>query len=280
VNTPDRVGVIDRINENGDSCDVYGNMLLDAKLISFGSRLYAPSSSSPAIDAASGDLPDDPDYSPADIGYWTYDHEDSPPALIFFEKPDGGGTSTWIDTMQVFANRGQWLVYEVKIEDIDTDTMYYQWTARDVVFGTGMITEEYYGIDFTDSVQFLDDGEYFVKLLVTDGNELQQIVCIVTVGHSGVEFEEGNPLEFSLHTPFPNPFNQFTSIEYNIPSLSDVTFRLYDITGRMVSENFQHSVPVGKHRYFLEAGALPSGKYFLRVEAGEFTGFKTVVLIR
>lgn len=42
------------------------------------------------------------------------------------------------------------------------------------------------------------------------------------------------PTGFALHENYPNPFNPSTTIGYTIPSETNVTVRVYDITGRVV----------------------------------------------
>ncbi len=42
------------------------------------------------------------------------------------------------------------------------------------------------------------------------------------------------PTGFALHENYPNPFNPSTTIGYTIPSETNVTVRVYDVTGRVV----------------------------------------------
>lgn len=45
---------------------------------------------------------------------------------------------------------------------------------------------------------------------------------------------EGVPAIFALQSPYPNPFNPSTTIQYDRPEASRVTLTIFDLTGREV----------------------------------------------
>ncbi len=68
-NTPNYLGLIITINNNGDSCDAYFNIFLNPQFISTtGDSAYYLSEISPCIDAGDPNSPIDPDWSITDIG--------------------------------------------------------------------------------------------------------------------------------------------------------------------------------------------------------------------
>ncbi|MBU0692268.1 T9SS type A sorting domain-containing protein [bacterium] len=67
---------------------------------------------------------------------------------------------------------------------------------------------------------------------------------------------------------YPNPFNSETTIEFNLPPfVTDITLRVFDITGRLVEERslYAHS---NIYRYRFDGTHLPTGAYFVQATAG------------
>jgi hypothetical protein len=85
---------------------------------------------------------------------------------------------------------------------------------------------------------------------------------------------------FRLGTPFPNPFNPVTTINYQLPKSSMVTLSVYDVSGRQVAELVNGWRDAGAHNVTFDASTLASGLYFYRIEAGGFTDVKKMVLVK
>lgn len=77
----------------------------------------------------------------------------------------------------------------------------------------------------------------------------------------------GGPASLQLRQNFPNPFNDSTVIEYELPRSVEVTIALYDISGRLVRRLYAGPAAAGTHRLALSAAGLPSGLYFCRLAA-------------
>ncbi len=109
--------------------------------------------------------------------------------------------------------------------------------------------------------------------VVTVGKELGLSTAVTTTFEwtvSGVESEyEG--YTFGIGENFVNPIS-FTStslISFTIPSASDVSLSLYDITGRQVRNMVNEPLQPGVHSVVLEKENLASGVYFLRLVSNE-----------
>jgi hypothetical protein len=70
------------------------------------------------------------------------------------------------------------------------------------------------------------------------------------------------PKEFKLLQNFPNPFNPFTNIRYNINASSFVTLTIYDVTGRQLSSLINEKQGAGIYQYTFDGSNLSSGVYF------------------
>jgi hypothetical protein len=66
----------------------------------------------------------------------------------------------------------------------------------------------------------------------------------------------------SVGQNFPNPFNKETTISYSLTKSSDVTFTVYDITGRVITTNNYGSVAPGQYNINLSANTFSPGIYF------------------
>ncbi|NQU06741.1 MAG: S8 family serine peptidase [Calditrichaeota bacterium] len=90
----------------------------------------------------------------------------------------------------------------------------------------------------------------------------------------------GIPTEFKLYQNYPNPFNSTTTITYSLPVASSVSLQLYDIAGRNIKTLVEGNKLAGVHRTLLEAGDLPSGLYFVRLEISEQTISSKIMLMK
>jgi photosystem II stability/assembly factor-like uncharacterized protein len=88
------------------------------------------------------------------------------------------------------------------------------------------------------------------------------------------------PNVFKLYDNYPNPFNPVTKIKFDLPENAFVKISIYDITGREVSNILKREVNAGSYEVQFNAGNLSSGTYFYRIEAGNFTEVKRMVLIK
>jgi len=79
--------------------------------------------------------------------------------------------------------------------------------------------------------------------------------------------EVGIPTEFSLEQNYPNPFNPTTTIKYQIPELSFVTLKVYDVLGSEIITLVNEEITVGSYEVDFNATSLPSGIYFYRLQA-------------
>lgn len=88
------------------------------------------------------------------------------------------------------------------------------------------------------------------------------------------------PQSFTLNSNFPNPFNSSTTISYSISKSSDVSLKLYDINGRDVNTLVNFHQNPGTYTVKIDGSKLASGTYFVRLQAGEFSQTRKVVLLR
>jgi hypothetical protein len=88
------------------------------------------------------------------------------------------------------------------------------------------------------------------------------------------------PEEYFLAQNFPNPFNPTTTIKYQIPELSFVTLKVYDVLGNEIKTLVYKEKPAGAYELTWYAEGLPSGVYYYRLQAGDFVETKKMVLMK
>jgi len=92
--------------------------------------------------------------------------------------------------------------------------------------------------------------------------------------------EIGLPVATGLHQNYPNPFNAATNISFDLAEASNVSLKVYDITGRLVITLFEGYKDAGNHVVAWDASNLSSGVYFYKLIAGDYTATKKMNLLR
>ncbi|MBT8378950.1 MAG: T9SS type A sorting domain-containing protein [Ignavibacteria bacterium] len=95
-----------------------------------------------------------------------------------------------------------------------------------------------------------------------------------------VEKSQGIILDYSLEQNYPNPFNPTTKIKYQIPELSFVTLKVFDVLGNEITTLVNKERPGGSYDIEFNATGLPSGIYFYQLQAGHFVTIKKMVLMK
>jgi GH35 family endo-1,4-beta-xylanase len=88
------------------------------------------------------------------------------------------------------------------------------------------------------------------------------------------------PANYRLDQNFPNPFNPSTKIRYSIVKASRVTLKIYDILGREILTLVNENQLPGQYTVTFDAKNLASGVYFYRLNAGNFSGTKKLMLLK
>jgi hypothetical protein len=85
---------------------------------------------------------------------------------------------------------------------------------------------------------------------------------------------------FKLMQNYPNPFNPSTTINYQLPMISYVTLKVYDILGREVKTLINGIQQAGTHSVIFNAAGLSSGVYFYRLNSANFVQTKKLIVIK
>jgi hypothetical protein len=95
---------------------------------------------------------------------------------------------------------------------------------------------------------------------------------------------EGNittsPSEYQLFQNYPNPFNPVTTIKFDVPKTSLVKIKVYDVTGKLISELVNKQMEAGSYGVNWNGSEYASGVYFYKIETKDFTKVMRMVLIK
>ena len=119
------------------------------------------------------------------------------------------------------------------------------------------------------------DGEYeIVSALVSDNNH-RVTAPLIASGKA-----ESLPEDYALEQNYPNPFNPTTAISFNLREAQDVKLEIYNITGQKVTTLVAGRLEAGRHTIEWNATDVASGVYLYRLETGEFTDTKKMLLLK
>jgi hypothetical protein len=117
-----------------------------------------------------------------------------------------------------------------------------------------------------------------------DGTPIELTNCVKIVpkkGNEGPRYNSSNELLITkLESAVPNPFNPVTHIRYQLMEQGYTSLKVYDVVGRLVATLVDGDLPGGQHEATWDAKGMPSGVYFYRLTAGNFSETRKMVLLK
>jgi len=103
----------------------------------------------------------------------------------------------------------------------------------------------------------------------------------VTEGLSDVEEDPASSLEtYALAQNFPNPFNPETTIEFQLEKPGHTTVSVYNSIGQLVAMLINENLASGNYHVTFHAENHPAGIYFYRIQSGDFSATRKMLLIK
>jgi len=126
-------------------------------------------------------------------------------------------------------------------------------------------------------------GSDTISAKVVSGNDTVSIFTKITVQYispvSVIEDEIAAD-RFYLYQNYPQPFNPSTKIKYQLPEVSTVTLKIYDVLGKEVATLVNETKSAGTYEVVFDATGLTSGIYFYTLNAGSFSETKKMILTK
>ena len=92
--------------------------------------------------------------------------------------------------------------------------------------------------------------------------------------------EGGAPAAVRLAAPAPNPLGSRAALAFETAAAGPVRLDVFDVTGRRVATLVDGPLAAGRHEAVLDASALSSGVYVVRLRAGGETRARPVAVAR
>ena len=297
---PAGAGVNSTTNANGDSCDIYSNILLLPQMANPYNGNFNLTEDSPCIDAGDPALPNDPDGTVSDMG-----------ALYFFQSPvfvnisssvpvimipSGGGSFDY--DIEVVSNYFEPYTFDFWTEALMPDSSIYGpiLSRSNIIIQPGGTLSRgltqfvpggappgfYYlvaNVGFLpDSV--MDSSELpFMKLLGDDAPNHN--LGWAFYGWDGESAPIASvPTKHDMLSAYPNPFNPVTHLTISLQTAADVTLSIYDIQGREVARLVDAWYPSGTYQVSFDGSQLSSGMYFAFFRANDVKQTVKLLLLK
>ncbi|MDZ7372820.1 MAG: M1 family aminopeptidase [candidate division KSB1 bacterium] len=88
------------------------------------------------------------------------------------------------------------------------------------------------------------------------------------------------PARVELGPNWPNPFNDWTLLEFELPRDELVRIEVFDSRGRVVARVCEGRFSAGRHSVRLDARELATGTYVCRLQAGSDVRYRKILLLR
>jgi len=85
---------------------------------------------------------------------------------------------------------------------------------------------------------------------------------------------------YSLEQNYPNPFNPSTTIKYAVKERGLIKLAIYDVLGKEVRTLVNESQSAGNYEVNFNAASLTSGVYFYKLNTGNFSSVKKMILMK
>ena len=155
-------------------------------------------------------------------------------------------------------------VYAFADGEAPADTATWTYTTDNVAVGAGAPTFIIVGVTDDDSSAVHIDEVWY--------NETP----------TGMSISDDAPIasRYVLGQNYPNPFNPTTHIRFNIPETANTKLTVFNIMGEAVANLVDGVVPAGGHTVSWNAANMPTGVYFYRMESGNFTQTRKLLLVK
>jgi hypothetical protein len=88
------------------------------------------------------------------------------------------------------------------------------------------------------------------------------------------------PGDFFLDQNFPNPFNPLTTLRFGLPHEANVAIEVFDVLGRRAGTIIRGFYRPGVHTVVWDCSACPTGMYLVRMQAGDRTLLRKILLMK
>ncbi|MBE0572335.1 MAG: T9SS type A sorting domain-containing protein [Ignavibacteriaceae bacterium] len=145
-------------------------------------------------------------------------------------------------------------------------------------FTAALVTHDWFGLGYMVKCNE-DDADYYAVFKGAQDDLPPYLVIGYDFSTDVVDKTELIE-SFALYQNYPNPFNPTTTIQYQLPKLSYVEVKVYDVLGREIANLIKEEQSSGIHEVKFDAVGLPSGLYIYKLQTTEFIAIKKMMLVK
>lgn len=136
----------------------------------------------------------------------------------------------------------------------------------------------FYGARLAKGIGLLEERHYEWSYNILQGAIIDgiQYGAIVLIGDPEVSL----PVSIVLHQNFPNPFNPYTTIKYEIPERSNVILKVYNTLGQEIITLTDDTQSAGIYEKEFNGNELSSGVYFAVLTINQSMFVSKMLLIK
>ena len=198
-----------------------------------------------------------------------------------YEIATGQGDQINVDTYKA-ENGNYMIVWEDSRnnsdENLQTHTdIYYQEinTQGEYMYGdNGIAVCDSYHIQTEPKISLYakSDSQQSYVIYWTDlrstGKDLLYNIYAQSISHeSQLSIEDSYPVELSLTSVYPNPFNPEVNINFYNPSSEKISVNIYDLNGKLIETLYNNQLNSGSHTFTWNAEKYSSGIYVVRLKS-------------
>ena len=136
----------------------------------------------------------------------------------------------------------------------------------------------------TDNLAIGAGAPTFIIAAVTDDDSSSVHIDEIWYNETptGMSISDDAPIasRYELGQNYPNPFNPITHIRFNIPETGNTKLTVFNMMGETVANLVNGVVSAGGHTVSWNAANMPTGVYFYRLESGNFTQTRKLLLVK
>ncbi len=88
------------------------------------------------------------------------------------------------------------------------------------------------------------------------------------------------PSSYELGQNYPNPFNPSTMINFSIPESGLVTLKVFNVLGQEIAELVNDVKSAGNYEVSFDASNLTTGMYIYKIQTGNYSATKKMMLVK
>lgn len=267
----DSMGMPQRVNFNGDSCDFGFNLIGEPEFVDFAARDYRLLENSLAVHAGDSMLPNDRDGTRSDIGLY--------PGERPYALPRPFNLTTPLQAQRIHTRDVVEFAWNESRDDDPGDRVTYQLRLVGESIDMTFDTQEERTLPMN-----IEAGEYTWWVVASSlrpdtSRESFEVRQLVVYDSIAAATESGLPMVFGVELNGPNPFNSTTQLRLALPRPARVVVEVHDVLGRQATHG-EYEFSAGVHYVGIDGSHWGSGVYWATVTTAENRSRVKLLLVK